>query len=106
MKTIIDVVFNRTGNFGEATFAPMFEKDYTKDLAEIDCMIRLEDGLLPANYDDNVNISLQPTSNNHQLNGNDYCTVDHSIYAELSVIDFPMHWNFRSASKAFWSSNW
>ncbi len=281
MKIIIDVVFNHTGNFGEATLAPMFEKDYTKDLAEIDCMIRLEDGLLPANYDDlipneqyatrlarmkntdgqnhdknnhyhrygnfnwddittqwaqiagdcvdlntenpivynyiieaysqfiemgvdgfridtgkhisrlvfnkvfnpafmakarsvgkddffmfaeiatrvrevwnrgvpgistpyytwkeskeyawsedetpylnfqasaepnaqfinqmsaqanyddNINISSQPTSNNHKLNGNDYRTVDHSMYSELSVIDFPMHWNFRSAGEAF-----
>ena len=42
-----------------------------------------------------------PTSNNAFLNGNDYRTPDRSQYSGLSVIDFPMHWNFRSAAEAW-----
>ena len=42
------------------------------------------------------------TSQNALLSGNDYHTPDYSQYSGLSVIDFPMHWNFRSASEA-WS---
>lgn len=40
-------------------------------------------------------------SNNAFLNGNDYHTPDYSKYSNFSVIDFPMHWNFRSASEAW-----
>lgn len=36
MKIIQDVVFQHTGNFGEAHFCPIFEKDYTKDLSKIE----------------------------------------------------------------------
>lgn len=42
-----------------------------------------------------------PESSNAFLNGNKYQTPDHSRYSGLSVIDFPMHWNFRTASEAF-----
>ncbi len=42
-----------------------------------------------------------PESSNAFLNGNDYHAPDHSQYSGLSVIDFPMHWNFRTASEAF-----
>ena len=42
-----------------------------------------------------------PESNNAFLVGNNYHTPDHSKYSGLSVIDFPMHWNFRTASEAF-----
>ncbi|MEE1095539.1 MAG: alpha-amylase family glycosyl hydrolase [Paludibacteraceae bacterium] len=42
-----------------------------------------------------------PNSNNAFLNGNAYHTPDYSKNSQLSVIDFPMHWNFRSASEAF-----
>ena len=41
------------------------------------------------------------TSNNALLNGNNYHTPDYSQYSGLSVIDFPMHWNFRSANEAY-----
>jgi glycosidase len=37
MKVIQDVVWNHTGNFGEATLAPMFTKDYS-NLGSVDCM--------------------------------------------------------------------
>lgn len=51
MKIVLDVVFNHTGNFGEAFLAPMFEKDYTADLADAEaCMIKIP-GRLPENYD-------------------------------------------------------
>lgn len=38
MKIVQDVVFQHTGNFGEATFAPLFEKQYNtiQDLANIE----------------------------------------------------------------------
>lgn len=40
-------------------------------------------------------------SNNAFLNGNAYHTPDRSQYSGFSVIDFPMHWNFRTAAEAF-----
>ncbi len=42
------------------------------------------------------------TSQNALLSGNTYHTPDYSQYSGLSVIDFPMHWNFRTANEA-WS---
>ena len=51
--------------------------------------------------DNTDNISEQPTSTNAFLNGNNYHKPDYSQYSGLSVIDFPMHWNFRDASGAF-----
>lgn len=42
-----------------------------------------------------------PESTNAFLNGNAYHTPDHSRYSGMSVIDFPMHWNFRTAREAF-----
>ena len=36
MKIIQDVVLQHTGNFGESYFCPLFEKDTTKDLANIE----------------------------------------------------------------------
>jgi len=42
-----------------------------------------------------------PNSTNALLNGNEYHTPDHSQYSNFSVIDFPMHWNFRTAQEAY-----
>lgn len=40
MKIYQDVVFQHTGNFGEAHFCPLFTKDETKDLSNIEeCMV-------------------------------------------------------------------
>ena len=50
--------------------------------------------------DDNDDSSM-PESNNAFLQGNNYHTPDYSKYSQLSVIDFPMHWNFRTAAEAF-----
>ncbi|MEE1318302.1 MAG: alpha-amylase family glycosyl hydrolase, partial [Ruminococcus sp.] len=41
MKIIQDVVFQHTGNFGEEYFCKLFEKDYTKDLSN------LEESMIP-----------------------------------------------------------
>lgn len=55
-------------------------------------------------YNDNLNssISSQPTSDNVFLNGNEYHAPDYSKFSGLSVIDFPMHHNFRDIGGA-WS---
>lgn len=50
---------------------------------------------------DDMDDSGMPESNNAFLNGNKYHTPDYSKYSGLSVIDFPMHWNFRTAAEAF-----
>lgn len=52
-------------------------------------------------FDDNSDVSKQPVSKNHLLDGNKYHTPDHSQKSGLDVIDFTMHWNFENASKAF-----
>ena len=41
------------------------------------------------------------SSQNALLNGNNYHTPDYSQNSGLSIIDFPMHWNFRSAGEAW-----
>ena len=43
----------------------------------------------------------QPTSENAKLNGNEYHTPNVSLASGMNVIDFPMHWNFGTASGAF-----
>ena len=52
-------------------------------------------------YNDNLDVSNQPTSSNAFLNGNTYETPDYSMKSGLDVIDFPMHWNFANARDAF-----
>ena len=49
MKIILDVVFNHTGNFGEANLFPMFEKE--GDLSSSSCLKQVDNSPLPANYD-------------------------------------------------------
>lgn len=51
---------------------------------------------------DDQDDSGMPTSDNAFLDGNSYHAPDYSCYSGMSVIDFPMHWNFRSAAEA-WS---
>ena len=51
MKIILDIVLNHTGNFGEENLCPMFTKDYTQPLSNIDKSLKLHpDTKLPANY--------------------------------------------------------
>ena len=54
-----------------------------------------------ANYNDNSSVSNQPRSTNAFLQGNDYHTPDYSQHSGLNVIDFPMHWNFKTAAGAY-----
>ncbi len=49
----------------------------------------------------NYKPSEQPTSNNAFLDGIKYHEPDHSQASGMNVIDFPMHWNFGTASGAF-----
>ena len=57
--------------------------------------------LTETHFNDNGDPSTQPTSDNALLNGNEYHTPDYSMNSGLSVIDFPMHWNFENARSAF-----
>lgn len=57
--------------------------------------------LTETHFDDNRDIGTQPTSDNALLRGNEYHEPDRSQFSGLSVIDFPMHWNFNDASSAF-----
>ena len=50
---------------------------------------------------DDMDDSSLPNSNNAFLLGNTYHTPDYSKNSQLSVIDFPMHWNFRTAGEAY-----
>lgn len=52
-------------------------------------------------YNDNMDISKQPVSTNHLLEGNDYHEPDYSMNSGLSAVDFTTHWNFTDAHKAF-----
>ena len=51
MKIILDIVLQHTGNFGEERLCPMFEKDYTKNLSNINTSMKLHpQSKLPSNY--------------------------------------------------------
>ncbi len=52
-------------------------------------------------WDDNADVSGQPTSNNAFLQGNIYHEPDYSMNSGMGVIDFAMHWNFYEARNAF-----
>lgn len=52
-------------------------------------------------FNDNADISAQPSSDNAFLKGNEYHTPDRSKFSGMNVIDFPMHWNFNNARDAF-----
>ncbi len=54
-----------------------------------------------ANYTDNSSVASQPRSTNAFLEGNNYHTPDYSKHSGLNVIDFPMHWNFKTAAGAY-----
>lgn len=50
---------------------------------------------------DHYDYTSAPTSNNHLLNGITYHTPDYSNFSGMNVVDFPMQWNYISASNAF-----
>src|SRR5574344_912611 len=59
------------------------------------------ENLVEKHYTANMDKSIQPTSNNAMLNGNEYHTPDYSKSSGLNVIDFQMHWSFMNANNAF-----
>lgn len=61
----------------------------------------VNEALTLQHWNDNLNVSTQPSSNNHYLQGNNYHAPDWSMHSGLNVIDFPMHWNFANARDAF-----
>jgi glycosidase len=52
-------------------------------------------------WNDNQNTGTQPQSGNHYLDGNNYRTLNYTNKSGMNVIDFPMHWAFKSAYDAF-----
>ena len=52
-------------------------------------------------WNDNQNVGTQPTTGNHYLDGNNYRTLNYANKSAMNVIDFPMHWAFKSAYDAF-----
>ena len=50
---------------------------------------------------ENYDPAEQPTSDNAFLNGNEYHKPNYSQASGMSVIDFPMHWNFGNVGGAF-----
>ena len=50
---------------------------------------------------ENYDPAEQPTSDNAFLNGNEYHEPNYSQASGMSVIDFPMHWNFGNVGGAF-----
>jgi glycosidase len=51
MKIILDIVLQHTGNFGEENLCPMFTKDYSQPLSNIDKSMKLHSqSKLPSNY--------------------------------------------------------
>lgn len=64
-----------------------------------------EDDLIAAkeayDYETGRGADSQPTSDNHLLIGNEYREPDYSQHSGMDVIDFRMHWNFRTADTAF-----
>ncbi|MBD5206640.1 MAG: starch-binding protein [Bacteroidales bacterium] len=51
MKLILDIVLQHTGNFGEETLCPMFVKDYSQNMSNINKSMKLHpNSKLPSNY--------------------------------------------------------
>ena len=76
-------------------------KEYPWDDSETAQAVATNTKSVEQNYLDNCNPSTQPTSDNVFLKGNDYHTPDYSKASGLNVIDFPMHWAFRTAGEAY-----
>ena len=81
---------------------PFYTWKDSKDYAwsDTDWEINYESAIQNA-LDNEKNVDEQPTSTNAFLQGNNYHTPDYSEFSGLNVIDFPMHWSFKSAETAF-----
>ncbi len=92
MKLILDIVIQHTGNFGEAKLAPMFDKDYTKDLADINASMiprtKSNGGVLPDNYLDLPPMA-QYASRLDYMKNTDYNNNDiHNYYHHKAWFDW------------------
>ena len=98
MKIILDIVVQHTGNFGEANLAPMFKKDYSKDLGDINAsMIPLtvsNGGVLPDNYE-NLKPADQYGTRLAIMKNSDFTNRDvHNYYHHKAWFDWddPSRW--------------
>jgi len=98
IKLILDIAIQHTGNFGESNLAPMFDKDYTKNLADINASMiprTISKGvLLPDNY-----LSLQPQAQYGSrlalMKNSDFTNRDiHNYYHHKAWFDWddPSRW--------------
>ncbi len=98
MKLILDIVIQHTGNFGESNLCPMFEKDYTKNLADINASMKpltiSDGGVLPDNY-----TSLKPQAQYDTrlalMKNSDFTNKDvHNLYHHKAWFDWddPSRW--------------
>ena len=77
-------------------------KEYAWDDSETAAATATNNASAMQHYQDNAsNVEAQPTSNNVYLNGNEYHAPDYSQASGLNVIDFPMHWAFKTAGEAY-----
>lgn len=77
-------------------------KEYAWDDSETAAAVETNCASARQHLQDNFNnVSEQPTSKNAFLQGNEYHTPDYSQASGMNVIDFPMHWAFKSAGEAY-----
>ncbi len=77
-------------------------EDYAWDDSETAAANTTNNASAKQHYNDYAgNTDSQPTNDNEKLRGNEYHTPDHSQHSGMNVIDFPMHWAFKSAGEAF-----
>lgn len=88
--------YNWSEDPSEYTGKAVFESTAFSTTNQLSC-IQMNNDNAQGNSFENA----QPSSTNAFLNGNNYHTPDYSMNSGLSVIDFPMHWNFENAGSAF-----
>lgn len=106
-----NVVYRNHANCSPFFYTWKEEKDYPWDYSETswDDVVVLDHG--HGNHTNTKSVDQQGVdyhgdgnlaqSTNAFLNGNAYHTPDHSKHSGFNVIDFPMHWNFRSTQEAW-----
>ncbi len=106
-----NVVYRNHANCSPFFYTWKEEKDYPWDYSETswDEVVVLDHG--HGNHTNTKSVDQQGVdyhgdgnlaqSTNAFLNGNTYHTPDHSKHSGFNVIDFPMHWNFRSTQEAW-----
>ncbi len=98
MKLVLDIVIQHTGNFGESNLCPMFEKDYSEDLADINASMKViprsRGGVLPDNYQD-LQPAAQYAARLDNMKNTDYQNHDtHNYYHHKAWFDWddPSRW--------------